>query len=457
MEATRTTVLCVCSVLFVLTDVGCELIHIRSSVHHGTKGKDLLLSVDARFPLEEAEIQGTWSHTKASGDSTTLVTFTEDSKIIDMMYRKRLDLREPNASLSIRNLKEDDEGYYKLSLNIEFRNEKGKVKKEERTIHVTVDEPVSRPVIEKKPSHTVIEDKANVTWTCSVEKGARVVFRWLRDNVSLTPSERYHFTQDRSTLLISPVRKEDKGTYRCAVSNPVSQIIESRGVELNVYYGPYNLEVNSVQGLRTGKVFTINPGELVYFKCQADSNPPNSYVWISKSPNATKILTTGPQLQVKSDELAQTEDYLCRAINNVTKKQDEAQFTLVVASLRTAKEKYTHDGRSTSLLAAIAVCSSFIIGFMLLFLFRRACHPKRVLMNIYNRPFSEQKRPHRSGHEDAAEDFGIYEFVSIPGKMDSTQASCKSLARLESIQDMHTTIYDVIRHVPESPSASLLK
>lgn len=37
------------------------------------------------------------------------------------------------------------------------------------------------------------------------------------------------------------------------------------------------------------------------------------------------------------------------------------------------------------------------------------------------------------------------------------QASCRSLARLESIQDMHTTIYDVIRHVPETPSHSLLK
>lgn len=26
-----------------------------------------------------------------------------------------------------------------------------------------------------------------------------------------------------------------------------------------------------------------------------------------------------------------------------------------------------------------------------------------------------------SGHEDATEDFGIYEFVSIPGKMESAQ------------------------------------
>lgn len=99
--------------------------------------------------------------------------------------------------------------------------------------------------------------------------------------------------------------------------------------------GPYNLEVNSGQGLRTGEVFTINPGELVFFECQADSNPPNSYVWISKSRNATQVITEGPRLEVRSYRLAQAEEYLCRAFNNVTQKQDEAQFTLVVASLGT--------------------------------------------------------------------------------------------------------------------------
>ncbi|XP_015231925.1 PREDICTED: HEPACAM family member 2 [Cyprinodon variegatus] len=457
MEATRTTVLCVCCVLFALTDVTCELIHIRSLVHHGIEGRHLLLSVDSRFPVNQAEIQGTWSHTKQNGARTTLVTFTKENNIMDMMYRNHLLFRQPNVSLLILKLKKEDEGYYHLSLNIEFHNKTGLVIKEERTIYVTVDEPVSIPVIEKKPSYAVIEDKANVTWTCSVEKGTRVVFQWFRDNVALSPSKRYHFLQDNSTLFISPVRKEDKGTYRCTATNPVSPIKKSRGAELNVYYGPYNLEVNSVQGLRTGEVFTINPGELVFFECQADSNPPNSYVWISKSRNATQIITEGPRLEVRSYKLAQTEEYLCRAFNNVTKKQDEAQFTLVVASLGTGKEKYTDEGRSVSPLAVIAVCSSFIIGFMLLFLFRRTCHPKRVLMNFYNRPFTEQKRPHRSGHEDATEDFGIYEFVSIPGKMESTQASCRSLARLESVQDMHTTIYDVIRHVPESPSTGLLK
>ncbi|XP_061598655.1 HEPACAM family member 2 [Cololabis saira] len=458
MEATRRTVLCVCSVLLALTgEVRCEFIHIPSLIHHGIEGKSLLLSVETHFSLDDAEIQGTWSHTRLSGTRTMLVTFTKENAIINMMHHNHLFFKQPNTSLLIRQLNQDDEGDYHLSLNLKFYNKTGKVFKEEKTIHLTVDVPVSTPAIEKSPSYAVIEDKANVTWTCSVEKGTRVTFQWFRDNVPLVPSKRHHFTRDNATLLLSPVRKEDKGTYHCVVSNPVSPVRHSRPVELNVYYGPYNLEVNSGQSLRTGEVFTINPGELVFFECQADSNPPNSYVWISKSRNATQVITEGPRLEVQYFKLAQAEEYLCRAFNNVTQKQDEAQFTLVVASYGTGKEMHTQKSYPVSPLAAITICSLFIIGSMLLFFLRRTCHPKRVLMNIYNRPFTEQKRPHRSGHEDATEDFGIYEFVSIPGKMDSTQASCRSLARFESVQDMHTTIYDVIRHVPETPSHSLLK
>ncbi|XP_060948425.1 HEPACAM family member 2 isoform X2 [Limanda limanda] len=417
-----------------------------SLVHHGIEGRPLFLSVETRFPLDKAEIQGTWFHTSPSGTRTLVVTFNKEKNIPDMMYGKRLIFKEPNASLRIEELNQGDKGDYHLTLNIAFHNKTGPVIKEERTVHVTVDVPVSSPVIEKNPNYAVIEDKANVTWTCSVENGTSVVFQWLRDNIPLGPTDRHHFSQDNSTLLISPVRKEDKGIYCCVASNPISHGRHSRGLELDVYYGPYNLEVNSGQGRRTGELFTINPGELAFFECQADSNPPNSYVWISKSHNSTKVITEGPRLEVLSYRLAEAEEYLCRAFNNVTQKQDEAQFTLLVVGT----EKHTQEGSSVSPLAAIAVCSLFTIGcfLFLLFFLRRNCNPKRVLVSIYNRPLCEQKKPHRSGHEDATEDFGIYEFVSIPGKIESTQVSCRSLARLESVQDMHTTIYDVIRHVP---------
>lgn len=179
-----------------------------------------------------------------------------------MMYKHHFNLSAPNASLLILNLTQNYEGDYHLSLNIEFHNRRGFFINEERTVHVTVDGeclnivhhmmtcltplssqiyfalssvPVSTPVIDKNPHYAVVEDKANVTWTCSVERGTRLVYKWLRDNVALGPSDRYHFSQDNATLFISPVRKEDKGSYRCEASNAISQAQHSKAVELNVY------------------------------------------------------------------------------------------------------------------------------------------------------------------------------------------------------------------------------
>lgn len=121
------------------TGVNSEFIHVPSFRHHGIEGNSLFLSVETHFPLDEVDIQGTWSHTRPSGTRTTLVTFTKDTAITDMMYRNHLLFKEPNVSLLIQKLKQEDEGEYHLSLNIEFYNKTGLVIKEERTVHVTVD------------------------------------------------------------------------------------------------------------------------------------------------------------------------------------------------------------------------------------------------------------------------------------------------------------------------------
>ncbi|XP_023832408.1 HEPACAM family member 2-like isoform X1 [Salvelinus sp. IW2-2015] len=444
--------LCFYTAILTLSEVNSEFVHVPS-VLNGVKGKSLLLSVETYFRLEDVEIQGSWYQTRPGGPKTLLVTFHNHSAIMvaSMRHRNRFFFQPPNASLLIPRLDEAAEGGYHLDLDIHFPQRQEFVRVE-RTIHVTVDVPVSTPVIRKTPSSTVVEDKENVTWTCWVENGTRVQYQWLRNNMPLDASDCHQFSQDNSTLVISPVRKKDIGQYRCLAKNHISQR-QSHTLDLNVFYGPYNLAVKSDHGLRTGEVFTVNPGELVFFDCQADSNPPNSCMWISKTNNATEVITVGLRLEVTSYKLAQAEEFLCRAFNNVTQKQDETQFTLVVASLGTGKERYVQESNSFSPLAAITLSCLFITGCMLLAYFIKTCHhPKRVLMNIYNRPLTEPKRPHCSGHEDATEDFGIYEFVSIPGKMESTQASSRSLAHLESVQDLHTTIYDVIRHIPETPT-----
>ncbi|XP_061111624.1 HEPACAM family member 2 isoform X2 [Conger conger] len=325
------------------------------------------------------------------------------------------------------------------------------------TVTFCISVPVSFPVIKKTPASEVVEDEDDVTWMCLVENGTRVRYQWFQDKRPIRAKGRYTLSPNNSKLVISPIQKEDIGEYSCVVENVISQKT-SEPVALNMFYGPYNLVVKSEQGLQTGAVFTVNPGELVFFDCFADSNPPNSCVWISKTNNSTQVLMSGPRFEVPpAYKLAHTEEFVCRAFNNITQKQDETEFTLVVASLGTGKEKHYQEGSVASPLTAIIVIALLIIVCMLAVLFKKSCHPHRVIMNIYNRPLTDQKGPHLSGHEDATEDFGIYEFVTIPGRAESTLASSRSLAGLESAQDLHTTIYDVIKHIPETPIQSLLK
>ncbi|XP_064204350.1 HEPACAM family member 2 [Anguilla rostrata] len=423
------------------------------TILHGTYGHSLLLPVEDFVHSEDVEIFFSWNFRGPTEDMPTLLVAFQNQKDINM-DKSRFSFQPPNASLLIHSLDQTVEGEYWLAFYITFPN--GSTVRENNPVRITVDVPVSVPVIKKSPATEVVEDKENVTWMCSVENGTRVRYRWFQDDRPVRAGARHTLSPDNSSLVISPVRKEDIGEYSCVVENFISEET-SAPAALNIFYGPYNLAVKSDQGLQTGGVFTVNPGELVFFDCLADSNPPNSCAWISKTNNATEVLMTGPRFEVLSYKLAHTEEFLCRAFNNVTQKQDETEFTLVVASLGTGKEKHFQEGSAASPLTAIVIVSLIVIICMLVVLFRKSCHPHRVIMNIYNRPLTDQKGPHLSGHEDATEDFGIYEFVAIPGRAESTLASNRSLAGLESAQDLHTTIYDVIKHVPETPSQSLLK
>ncbi|KAK9957553.1 hypothetical protein ABG768_011793 [Culter alburnus] len=452
MECVRVTmVLLMCVLFLIVAGTNSEYISLQST-QHGKMGDSMILRVETHFDVQDVTFQGTWCKTKPF--YTHLVSFTKTT-VISNLRLKNIRLILPNGSLNFEHLDEDTQGEYELEINIIFPGSSGIVKVT-KTVMVTVSVPVSIPIISKTPDSEIVEDRDNVTLTCSVEHGTNVQFKWLKNNMLVGPSERHTFSQDNGILFINPVKKEDIGQYICEARNHISKT-QSKQADLSVFYGPYNLAVNSDQGLKIGGVFTVNPGELVFFECIADSNPPNTCVWISKTKNSTEVLMTGPRFEVKPYELPQGKEFLCRAFNNVTKKQDETKFTLVVASLSTGKAKYIQGGSALSPLTFITVFSAIIIVCMMFVLLRKSCHPKRMIKTIYRRPMTEQKGLHRSGHEDAAEDFGIYEFVSVPGKMESTQASCRSLARLDSVRDLHTTIYDVIRHVPETPTLSLLK
>ncbi|XP_072532200.1 HEPACAM family member 2 isoform X2 [Salminus brasiliensis] len=427
-------------------------------VLHGIMGESLHIPVETHFDVKGVNFQLYWfqsspKHSPSPRPDTALVAYEDGNAIIKLQWKEILIFSPIDFSLTFNQLDEAAEGDYRLEINFFGANKTTEMLI--KTVSIIVNVRLSTPVVVKNSEDTLVEDRDNVTLTCIVEKRARAKYQWLKNNKPVELSERHMFSQTNNSLLISPVKKEDIGMYSCVAENSIS-LARSLAMELSVFYGPYNLEVNSDQGLRIGEVFTVNQGELIFFECLADSNPPNTCVWISRTGNNTEVLMTGPRFEVPSHKLAQPTKFLCRAFNNMTQKQDETHFTLVVANLGKGSEKL-QGGSTVSPLAVITVCSLIIILCMLFVFFKKTCHPKRVLMKIYSRPMPEQKGLHRSGHEDATEDFGIYEFVSIPGKMDSKHASCRSLARLDSVKDLHTTIYDVIRHVPETPTLSLLK
>ncbi|ELV13049.1 HEPACAM family member 2 [Tupaia chinensis] len=218
-------------------------------------------------------------------------------------------------------------------------------------IQVTVDDPVIKPLVQTRPASGAIEHVGNMTLMCQVEGGTRLVYQWLKNGRPVYTSSTYSFSPQNNTLHIAPVTKEDIGNYSCLVKNPISEM-ESDIIMPTIFYGPYGLQVNSDKGLKVGEVFTVDLGEAILFDCSADSYPPNTYSWIRRTDNTTYVIKHGPRLEVTSEKVAQkTADYMCCAYNNITGRRDETRFTVIITSV---------------------------------------------------------------GHEDALDDFGIYEFVAFP-------------------------------------------
>ena len=86
-----------------------------------------------------------------------------------------------------------------------------------------------------------------MTWMCSVENGTRVRYQWFQDNRPIHARSRYTLSPNSSTLVISPVRKEDIGEYSCVVENFISQKT-SEPVALNMfckYIYPINISMHA--------------------------------------------------------------------------------------------------------------------------------------------------------------------------------------------------------------------
>ncbi|XP_063306753.1 HEPACAM family member 2 [Pelobates fuscus] len=423
-----------------------------SKTIHGTVGKPLLLPVHYNFNTSTSGIQIIWLLERSNFLPIYLVNSMNQTVVHDLEFQHKFTLRPPDASLLIHSLHFADEGNYIVKVNIPGNTTISATQK----IEVTVNVPVSKPIVQSQPSHEVVERVGNITFNCSVTNGNRVTFQWLKNGNPLQSNPRYTFTKNNATFIISPVMKDDVGNYSCSARNPVSEM-ESEAIAPTIYYGPYGLTVSSDKGHKVGGVFAVNIGESVQFDCSADSNPPITSEWIQRTENTTLIINKGPYFKIFSYKGGEkTMDYLCRAYNNVTRKLDETQFTVIITSKD--PEKLVQNENSLSPLAAITGVSLFLIlCICLLFVWKRYQLHRAIHWKLQDRRRSstEYRRTQIfSGHEDALNDFGIYEFVALPDPSASLRVPSSKSASVSNAsqgQDTTCTVYEVIRHVPVQP------
>ncbi|XP_056374986.1 HEPACAM family member 2 [Hyla sarda] len=413
---------------------------------HGIKGQPLTLPIYYDVNASASGVQIIWLLERPPAPPACLLTSFNHTFLPDLEFQHKFTMHPPNASLLINSLHMSDEGNYTVKVNIQGETTMSATQKIEVTVHV----PVSQPIIHSEPSYGAVEKVGNLTFRCRAMKGTRVRYQWLKNGSPLPSSSTYSFSRDNSTFTIARVMKSDIGNYSCLASNYISEM-ESESIVPTIYYGPYGLRVISDKGLKVGEVFTIANGESVRFDCSADSNPPNTCAWIQRGNNSTEIINYGPHFKLLSERVSQktVDYYLCRAFNNITGKGEETQFTVIITPLDAAK--LSQMTSTLSPLAAITGVSLFVIlSICFIFVWRKYRLHRAIQWKLQpRRPSTEYRRtPIYSGHEDAINDFGIYEFVSLPDSSAPHRVITPSSNSLQ-VQDINGTIYEVIQFVPE--------
>ncbi|XP_044149928.1 HEPACAM family member 2 [Bufo gargarizans] len=416
-----------------------------SPIIHGIVGHPLTLPIHYDVNASASGVQIIWLLERPSAPPACLLTSFNHTFIPDLEFQHKFTMDPPNASLLINSLHMSDEGNYTVKVNIQGETTMSATQKIEVTVHV----PVSEPIIDSEPSYGAVEYVGNLTFKCHAITGTRVRYQWLKDGSPLEKSATYSFSRDNSTFTIAPVMKNDIGNYSCLASNYISEL-ESDSITPIIYYGPYGLRVISDKGLKVGEVFTIANGESVRFDCSADSNPPNTCAWIQRGNNSMEIINYGTHFKLLSEKVQQkTVDYLCRAYNNITGKGEETQFTVIITPID--PEKLSQITSSLFPLAAITGVSLFVIvSICFIFVWKKYQLHRAIQWKLQpRRPSTEYRRtPIYSGHEDAINDFGIYEFVSLPDSLAPHRVITSASNSLQ-VQDINGTIYEVIQFVPE--------
>ncbi|XP_077061632.1 cell adhesion molecule CEACAM5-like [Siphateles boraxobius] len=240
--------------------------------------------------------------------SATIIIITPGETKVNPPYEDRVSVDTNTFALVLQKLRLDDSGIYKLTVTSGFETFTGETSLQvfRKISNVSLIGP-EEPLIAGNST-------ANIT---SEGTGIITSVEWMKDNSSLSPSNRTIFSPDSRSVSISPVQRSDSGEYQCTYRNPVSS--ETAKLSLIINYGP---EVVSIVGPEV-----VDLGVRVSLSCSANSEPSASFSWTF---NGTNTSVTTDTFTIEETDLTHSGDYECTASNNVTKRSDARRHALLV-------------------------------------------------------------------------------------------------------------------------------
>ncbi|KAJ8005225.1 hypothetical protein DPEC_G00144420 [Dallia pectoralis] len=254
-------------------------------------------------------------------------------------YEQRTVLNTSTGSLLLRNLVQNDQGKYSMTIvtqNLTLTWE----------AQLNVFEAVSNVKI--TPDRTdLVEYNSSVTLSCSSSGSSPFSYRWLNGSSEVTAGDGV-LVDATGHMTITSVTRYDRGPYWCLVSNPVSNNVSSEPLTLIIRFGPemVTVEVIPVEDL-------YGSGSDLTLYCTAVSDPPAQFQWAL---NGTMLSNKGPELSLKNIQASQSGSYICWAHNAITlryKTSEPANITVIQtiinAEIKISPNTPTIEGSSITL------------------------------------------------------------------------------------------------------------
>ncbi|XP_077431626.1 cell adhesion molecule CEACAM5-like [Vanacampus margaritifer] len=253
-------------------------------------------------------LTSSWIFYNVSDIEIKVITVTPAANNTGPAYDGRITFFMQSGSLELSKLTLNDSGEYRLQITtVDATLFTGST-----TLQTLV--PVS-DVNVKVNSTDLVEFNSTVRLSCA-SLGTSASFHWMNGSGEISASDRVQLSDGGATLTVAPVTRYDQNSFRCRVSNLVSEDT-SESVLLSVNYGPDDTKLDF-----SPQQEYIAEGSNVFLSCSADSKPAAMFNWFV---DGKDLSISESQLPLINIQQSKSGNYNCQSFNNKTLRYKESQ------------------------------------------------------------------------------------------------------------------------------------